>query len=104
MASYLPHHTKKQQILSKKEAQLKRLILGDAAAVKLLAAAREVMDARIRVLQARRATIAPTAKAETQLDKLDVRIQAAKAGSLYDILEEFGCPITERTLDPEQNE
>ena len=50
MTNYIAHHTKKKQILARKEAVLHRLIDSDSPPDKLIAAAEDVRDARIRDL------------------------------------------------------
>jgi hypothetical protein len=48
MSNYIPHYTKKRQILHKKEEKLRRLISHGADKERLLKAAEEVRLARIR--------------------------------------------------------
>ena len=52
MASFVPYHRKKKEHLAKKEQELRRLIERSASREKLLIAALEVRDGRIRVLRA----------------------------------------------------
>ena len=90
MTNYIPHYTKKKQILSCKEQALRRLVQSNAPNDKLVAAAREVRDARIRVLRAQRATIVPKDDAYKQYEKIDARIQTIAETSITMILSEFG--------------
>ena len=53
MASFVANHRKKRELLLKKEQELHRLIERGAEHEKLLVAALEVRDARIRVLRAK---------------------------------------------------
>lgn len=87
MTSYIAHHTKKKQILARKEAALRRLIAANAPAPKLDAAARLVRDARIRVLHVRRSLIVPDGDVVDLYARIDSEI--AKASSLATILAEF---------------
>ena len=93
MTNYIPHYTKKKQVLARKELALKRLIDRRTAPDKLLAAAEEVRVARVRVLRAQSATIVPKDDADTQFAKIDNKIQAILDTSLPDILSDFGCSI-----------
>ena len=90
MASYVAHYTKKQQILGRKELALRRLIDRGAAPEKLMSAAADVRDARIRALRARRATIVPKNDAYVQYAKIDDKIQALLNTPLLSILADFG--------------
>ncbi|MDB2687265.1 hypothetical protein N9Y42_08635 [Mariniblastus sp.] len=93
MTSYVPHHTKKKQILARKEAALQRLIDSAAPADKLTAAAEEVRDARIRVLNVQRSVIVPKGDADTQYAKIDAEIERITETTAGAILAEFGCAI-----------
>ena len=95
MSNYIPHYTKKKQVLARKELALERLIARGEPRQKVVAAAEEVRDARIRVLRARRATIVPRGDADTQFQKLDDRIQQLLSTSLDSILAEFGLSKAE---------
>jgi hypothetical protein len=53
MASFVANHRKKKEQLQKKEEELLRLIRRQAERGKLLLAALEIRDARIRVLRAK---------------------------------------------------
>ncbi len=94
MTNYIPHYTKKKQILSRKEQALRRLVHSNAPDDKLVAAAEEVRDARVRVrvrvLRAQRATIVPKDDACKQYEKIDARIQTIAETSIAIILSEFG--------------
>ncbi|WP_186775668.1 hypothetical protein [Rubripirellula tenax] len=93
MTSYLAHHTKKKQILARKEAALQRLIDSAAPDRKLIAAAEEVRDARIRVLHVQRSVIVPKGDADTQYAKIDAKIERIAETTAIAILSEFGCAI-----------
>lgn len=102
MANYLVHHTKKKQILARKEATLQRLIDANAAADKLITAAEEVRDARIRVMRAQRSTLVPKGDADTQYAKIDAKIDTLSNTSAATILSEFGCSV-EIDGDPDRS-
>jgi hypothetical protein len=53
MASFVPYHRKKQERLERNEEVLRRLIERGASREKLLKAALELRDGRIRVLRAK---------------------------------------------------
>ena len=89
MSNYVPHYTKKKWILDRKESALQRLVDADAPADKLIAAAEDVRDARIRVLRAQRATIVPKDDAQILYAKIDDRIQAVRDTPITSILSEF---------------
>ena len=93
MTSYVAHHTKKKQILARKEAALQRLIDSAAPADKLIAAAGEVRDARIRVLRVKRSIIVPKGDADTQYAKIDSKTKRIAETTATAILAEFGCEI-----------
>jgi len=93
--NYVAHYTKKKQVLERKELALKRLIDCRATPDKLMAAAADVRDSRARVLRARRATIVPKDDAFVRYAKIDETIQAILAGSLLDILAEFGWEMAD---------
>ena len=90
MTNYIPHYTKKKQILARKEEALRRLISSRASKDKLLAAAELVRDARIRALRAQRATLVPKDDAQEVYDKIDAQIQRIENTPLDAILLEFG--------------
>lgn len=89
MSNYIPHYTKKKQILRRKEDFLRRLVSKNASQECILAAAEEVRDARIRVVRAQRATIPQTGDGQVQNNKLDARIQGIAATPLETIVAEF---------------
>ena len=90
MTNYVPHYSKKKQILARKEEALRRLISTCATSEKLLRAAEMVRDARVRVLLAQRATIRPIDDAQKLYDQIDDRILIIEATSLDSILSDFG--------------
>jgi hypothetical protein len=53
MASFIPNHRKKLDRLKRVESNLRRLLVRGASEEKLLEAATEVRDCRIRVLRAK---------------------------------------------------
>jgi len=93
MSNYIPHYTKKKQILSRKEEALRRLISSDAPREKLFRAGGDVRDARIRVLRAQRATIVPKDDAQEAYETIDSRIRKLEETSTVAVLLEFGCMI-----------
>ena len=93
MTSYVAHHTKKKQILARKEAALQRLVDSNAPVTKLVAAADEVRDARIRVLHVQRSIIVPKDDADVLYAKIDRKIQTIADTPTSAILAEFGCVI-----------
>ena len=93
MTSYIAHHTKKKQILARKEAALQRLVDSNAPAAKLVAAADEVRDARIRVLRVQRSIIVPNDDADVLYAKIDRKIQTISDTPTSSILAEFGCAV-----------
>ena len=92
MTGYIAHHTRKKQVLARKEAALRRLIEASAPETKLLAAAGEVLDARIRVLQAKRSRIVPCGEALAHYERIDRRIETIKNMLPESVLAEFGYP------------
>ena len=98
MTSYIAHHTKKMQILARKEAALQRLVDSNAPSAKLVAAADEVRDARIRVLRVQRSIIVPNDDADVLYAKIDRKIQTISDTPTSSILAEFGCAVE---LDPD---
>ncbi len=99
MTNYIPHYTKKKQILARKEEALRRLISSRAPQDKLLGAAEVVRDARIRVLRAQRSTIVPKDDAQQAYDRIDARIQRIENTPIDAILLEFGYQSSERLTE-----
>lgn len=95
MTSYIAHYTKKKQILARKKSALQRFIDGYADVRRLIEAAEDVRDARVRVVRARRATIVPKGDAEVQYQRLDERIQAIEETPADAILAEFGYSVSQ---------
>ena len=93
MTSYVAHHTKKKQILARKETALQRLIDAGAPVFKLVAAAEKVRDARIRVLRVQRSVIVPKDEADVQYAKIDRKIAVIANTSTATILAEFGSDL-----------
>lgn len=90
MTSYIAHHTKKKQILARKEAALRRLIAANAPAAKLVAAAESVREARVRVLNVHRSLIVPDGDVVDLYTKIDSEIAKVSSTSLTTILAEYG--------------
>lgn len=92
VSNYVPHYTKKRQVLARKEQQLRRLIERGESTPKIIAAADEVREARIRALRAERATIAPAADGGKlgRLARIDERIQTLIDTPVENLLAEFG--------------
>ena len=99
MTNYIPHYTKKKQGLERKELALTRLVETGAANEKLVAAAEDVREARVRVLRAQRATIVPKGDADTLYKKIDSKIKAALRTSTAAILAEFGASLGDSDAD-----
>ena len=93
MTSYIAHHTKKKQILARKEAALQRLVDSAAPAAKLIAAADDVRDARIRVLRVQRSIIVPKDDAHVLYARIDRKIETISETPASTILAEFGCAV-----------
>ena len=60
MSNYIPHYTKKIEILEKRERTLRHAIKGNLSHEKTVRAVREVREAQFRVIKAKRAQIRPT--------------------------------------------
>jgi hypothetical protein len=89
--NYIPHYTKKKQILARKQHRLRRLIERRVTPQKLISAADAIREARIRVLRAQRATIPPKGDAHVLFDKIDRKIDALLKMTPQDILAHFEC-------------
>jgi hypothetical protein len=87
MASFVPHHRKKIEQLEKRERTLKRLLDSGATREKLLAAASDVRDARIRVLRAKQNELNPME--EVAFQRLKAKIAAIQEVPAEKILAEF---------------
>ena len=87
MASFVPNHRKKIEHLAKKEMELRRLIDRGASQDKLLQAALEVREGRIRVLRAKQNKTHPEEVATFQKD--ESAIQALKALTAEAVLAEY---------------
>jgi hypothetical protein len=93
MTAYIAHHTKKKQILARKEAALQRLIDAGAPPAKLVAAAEDVRDARIRVLRVQRSIIVPKDDADVLYAKIDRKMEVIANTSAVAILAEFDYAV-----------
>jgi hypothetical protein len=98
MSNYIPHYTKKKQQLAHREEAMKRLLNSGASEGKLLLAAREIVDARVRVLRSQRATLPPSERNADDFAIIDGKIEAALQQSVEDILREFRSKLDERKL------
>lgn len=90
MSNYLPHDTKKREVLKREEATLRRLIDSGAKADRLIAQATVVRDARVRVLRAKRATVVPREQYRNHYDRLSQEIEEQRSVMPESILAEFG--------------
>jgi hypothetical protein len=99
MSNYVPHYTKKLQILARKEQHLRRLIGSGATPRRLIAAAEVVRASRVRALRAKRATIIPKGDAVERFARIDAKIQGALGTPISAILVEFGYPSDGETED-----
>ncbi|WP_425397780.1 hypothetical protein [Aeoliella sp.] len=66
-----------------------RLLNSDASVTKLLAAAEEVRAAKVRVLRAHRATIAPTDRNTEQFERVDARIAEVEQQTAAELLRQI---------------
>ena len=90
MASFIPNHLKKKRVLARKEALLCRLIASGAGRDKLLAAAEEVRQARIRVQRVKLAIVPPTNGPMSKcLEGMNRAIDTLEALTAEDVLSEF---------------
>lgn len=90
IVNYIPHYTKKKQILARKRLALSRLVKEGKPLSKLLTSALAVRDAQIRVLRAQRDQIAPFAKNAHLFEKIDAKIAIAEQIPLEEILGHHG--------------
>ena len=95
MTNYLPHTSKKLSILQRREFALFRLLQENAPHDKIVHAAEEVRDARIRAIEARIASDGPRAGPTIH----DTQIAMIRDLPLEAILAYFGC-----SADRESNE
>ncbi len=93
MTSYIAHHTKKKQILGRREAELQRLIAASAHASKLIVAAEQIRDARIRVLRVQRSLVVPKDDADVLYAGIDRMIAEIANTPAQIILAEFGFAV-----------
>jgi hypothetical protein len=91
MANYVAHYTKKQQALARRVEELRRRIARGEPAERLLAAAEEVRQARLRALRARRATIPPAeVPSRGRFIPIDEGIAEVSSSDAVTVLAEFG--------------
>ncbi len=89
VSNYLPHHTKKRQARAARERKLRRLIAAGAPTERLLKAATEVRDARVRELRARLAQVPPVDDGTGRRARLQALIRAAAEVEASAVLAEF---------------
>ena len=90
VASFIPNHRKKLDRLKRVEGDLRRLLARGAGLDKLLKAAAEVRDCRVRVLKARQNKIPErTAVERAAFLKLHARVQELQAMPAENVLAEF---------------
>ncbi len=92
MSNYLPHSSKKLQILQRREISLFALINADAPPDKIVAAAEKVREARIRAIEAEYASAGVATLKSSIRDK---RIEIIRELPIETILAYFGyeyCP------------
>jgi hypothetical protein len=90
VASFIPNHRKKQERLDRLEKDLRRLLEFGASQEKLLTAATQIRDCRIRVLRAKQNQIPERTAAErAAFLKLEAKITALRATPAENILTEF---------------
>jgi hypothetical protein len=90
MAGYIPYHGKKRERLKRQEDALRRLIRRGASRDKLLKAALEVRDCRIRVLRVKQATNPERNQEErAAFIKVERDIEALQAVTADEVLAEF---------------
>ena len=96
MTNYIPHHTKKIQILKRRELKLCRLIQRGKEEKIIIAAAEEVRKARIRVLRAQRAEIPPMYDPEAEhFSIIDDKISALLVTPIEEIIADSVGKMTE---------
>ncbi len=100
MSNYIPHYTKKLKAKSKCELALTRGIQGGVPLGKLIVAAQLVLEARVRVLKARRALIPPTSKYQDAFSAIDESIEETLRTGPEALLREFGYLWDDRTPRP----
>lgn len=89
MSNYIPHYTKKKQQLAHREEAIKRLLKSGAAKEKLLSAAQEIVDARVRVLRSQRATLPPSERNAEDFARIEGKILAAMQQMPEEVLSQF---------------
>lgn len=97
MSNYIPHYTKKLKTLSKRERTLTRGIQRNVPFGKLIVAAKLILDARVRVLKARRALLGPTSKYQDAFSAIDESNEETLRPSPETLLKEFGYSFGDPT-------
>ena len=88
--NYLVNNRKKIERLQRLETDLRRLLAHQASPEKLIVAATEVRDARVRVLRLKQSLICPRGeKALAHYEKLQLAIEIAQRCSPEAVLAEF---------------
>jgi hypothetical protein len=98
LASFIPNHRKKKERLDRLENDLRRLLELGASQEKLLTAATEVRDCRIRVLRAKQNQIPERNAAErAAFLKLETEIAELRTTPAEAILTEYrqACPTND---------
>jgi len=89
MASFVANHRKRIRSLRRKEGELRRLIDREASEKKLLAAASEVREARIRVLRVKQYSNPETCVDRATYVKIEDEINAIRALSEEAVLGDY---------------
>ena len=88
--NYISHHNKKKWILERKELRLQRLIASGADVKLLVEAAKEIRQARIRVLRVKRSLVIPKDDGWKAYERIDAKIHEVESTSIETILAEYG--------------
>ena len=86
MANYVAHYTKKLQTLARKKLALKRLLSGQWTEEEIAIAAEEVRESQIRVLEAKKAQIAPCEANVHRIHSIDLEIEECKCLDIAEIV------------------
>ena len=97
MASYVPNHRKKSIKLTRKESNLRRLLAQGASLKKLLDAASEVRESRVRVVRSRLSENPQGYVERSVIQKAEQKIASIRNTPLEAILSEFRCLTDERS-------
>jgi len=90
VASFVPYHRKKKERLNRLEQDLRRLVYNGASGERLLTAATEICDCRIRVLRAKQnQNPERNATERAAFLKLEAEIAALRSLPAQAVLSEF---------------